>query len=104
MVEVKVNPGVCGLNSIINIESEDMQNVELHIQSDCPYIQKMAEELKELDGFNECFAKVGDGQVYQAANKHCKHAACPVPAAIIKGIEVACELALPRNVEISISK
>ena len=35
MVEVKVNPGVCGLKSIIKVNSEDMQNVLIEIITDC---------------------------------------------------------------------
>lgn len=36
--------------------------------------------------------------------RNIKHAACPVPSAIIKGVEVACGLALPKDVEIKIAK
>jgi L-fucose isomerase-like protein len=61
-------------------------------------------ELKEVDGFEECFSKLGDSTVYELAKKYCKHAACPVPSAIVKGIEVACSLALPRDVEFHITK
>ena len=58
----------------------------------------------KVNGYEECFSKLGDSRVYELAKKHCQHAACPVPAAIIKGIEVVCGLALPRDVEIRISK
>lgn len=43
-------------------------------------------------------------KIYELAKKYCKHAACPVPSAIIKGVEVACGLALPKDVEIRIAK
>jgi len=38
------------------------------------------------------------------AAKHCKHAACPVPSGIIKAIEVAAGLALPKDASIQVSK
>lgn len=104
MATVTVNPGVCGFITAIRAESEDMQNAVLDIQTDCPYIKAMAGELKEVDGFTECFAKVGDGEVYKAAKKYCKHAACPVPSGMLKAVEVACGLALPKDVEFKISK
>lgn len=104
MVEVKVNPGVCGLNTTINVNSDDMQTAVIEIKTDCPNIKPMELELKEVDGFEECFAKIGDSKVYEMAKKYCKHAACPVPTAIIKGIEVACGLALPKDVEVRITK
>jgi hypothetical protein len=64
----------------------------------------MSQELKEVDAFEEYFSKFGNSKVYELAKKFCKHPACPVPSAIIKGIEVACGLALPKDVEITISK
>ncbi|MHB1443957.1 MAG: DUF6951 family protein [Candidatus Humimicrobiaceae bacterium] len=36
--------------------------------------------------------------MYETCRKYCKHAACPVPSGIIKAIEVACRLALPKDV------
>jgi hypothetical protein len=104
MVEVKVNPGVCGLNTVIKVNSEDMQNAVIEIVTECPNIKPMEQELKEVDGYEECFSKLGDSKVYELAKKYCKHAACPVPSAIIKGIEAACGLALPKDVDIKITK
>jgi hypothetical protein len=104
MIEVKVNPGVCGFITTIKVSSEDMQTAVIEISTDCPNIKPLEQELTEADGFEECFSKLGDSKVYELARKYCKHAACPVPSAIIKGIEAACGLALPKDVEIRISK
>jgi hypothetical protein len=38
------------------------------------------------------------------AAKHCKHAACPVPSGIIKAVEVASGLALPKDASIQVSQ
>lgn len=103
MAVVEVNPGVCGLKTIVKVISDDMQNAVVEITTECPNIKPMEQELKEVDGFEECFSKLGDSKVYELAKKYCKHAACPVPSAILKGIEVACGLALPRDVEFRIS-
>lgn len=104
MIKVNVNPGICGLNTEIQVESEDMQTAEIVINSDCQYIKSIAQELKEVDGYAECFAKFGDSEIYQLAHKYCKHPGCPVPAALIKGVEVACGLALPKDADIKITK
>ena len=104
MAEVKINAGVCGFHTIVKIDSEDMQNVVIDFATECPNLKPLEKELKEVDGFKECFSKIGDSEVYELGKKYCKHAACPVPSAIIKGIEVACRLALPRDVEFKISK
>jgi hypothetical protein len=104
MTEVKVNAGVCGFQTIIRVTSEDMQTAMIEMDTQCPNLKPMSQELKEVDSFEECFSKFGDSKVYELAKKFCKHPACPVPSAIIKGIEVACGLALPKDVEITISK
>ena len=104
MATVTVNPGVCGLKSTIKADSEDMQNAVLNIESQCSFIQAMAKEIKEVDGFTECFGKLGDGTIYQSAKKYCKHASCPVVSGILKSVEVACGLALPADVNMKISK
>lgn len=104
MAEVKVNPGICGFKTKIKVNSEDMQNAIVKIITECPNIKPLEHELTEVDGFAECFSKLGESKVYELAKKYCKHPACPVPSAIIKGIEVACGLALPKDVEIKITK
>lgn len=104
MAIVEVAPGICGLKTLLELTTDDLQMVKVEIQSDCPHIMAMGEELLELDGYVECFAKYSESAIYKAAEKHCKHLACPVPTAIIKGMEIACGLALPKDVIISVRK
>jgi len=104
MVKVEVNPGICGFVSNINYTLADNQTVIIDFATTCPNLKPLEAELKQADGYKECFAKVGDSGIYQVFRKYCVHAACPVPVAVIKGIEVASSLALPQNVEIKISK
>lgn len=104
MITVTVDAGVCGMKTIIKAHSEDMQQVQLTIDSGCPDIQKAAEELKTVEGMQEAFGKVGDTTVYQVLRQHCKHAACPVPAGIVKAVEAAAGLALPKDVSITMEK
>jgi hypothetical protein len=104
MIIVEVEPGICGLRSRIKIVSGDMQHADIEIESDCPDIRELAAEIGEVDGYAEVFAKVGQSSVYEFARKHCKHAACPVPMAIVKGVEAAIGAALPKDVHVKISK
>ena len=104
MVEVKVNPGICGLCSTIKCDSDDMQEVKVDFATDCPSLKPLEQELDTVDGYEICFAKLGDGPIYALGHQYCKHPGCPVPAALIKGIEVACGLALPKDAEITIEK
>jgi len=104
MVHVQAEAGICGFTTRITVASIDKQRVRLDIDSQCPNLKPLKEELQSVDGFAEVFANVGESPLYEIVKKHCKHAACPVPVAIIKGIEVECGLALPKEVKITIVK
>ena len=104
MAYVKVNAGICGFITDIKADSEDSQMAQLEITTNCPNYKALEQELTEVDAYEECFAKLGEGKIYKVCAKYCKHAACPVPSGIIKAVEVACGLALPRNVSFEIEK
>ena len=104
MVQVKVDPGICGQKTCIKLAQLDSQKIKIDIQSDCPDINKLGEEIGEVDAYDEIFANIGSSPVYNKACKYCGHAACPVPMAILKGIEVASGLALAKDVNIEIEK
>ncbi len=98
----RVDAGICGFKTIIEASLKERKIVEISMQTECPDLKPMAEELREVDAYKECFAKVGESPVFHLARKYCKHAACPVPTAVIKAVEVAAKLALPKNVEIEL--
>jgi len=77
---------------------------KLVISSDCKDIQKLAEDLKQVNPFQEISFRQSIPQTIQLGMQHCSHAACPVPVGIIKAIEVEAKLALPSDVSIKLSK
>ena len=102
MTKSVIKAGVCGFKTMVKAESSDGQNVSLQIESGCQDIQKIAESLREVDAFSAVFGKMTDSPVYQLAVEHCSHTACPVPMGILKTIEAAASLALPKDVSVSI--
>jgi len=104
MARVTVEPGICGFLTTIEAGMEGRRDVKLAIETKCPNLAPLKEELTVVDGRNECFARLGESQIYQVSQKYCKHAACPVPSAIHKAVEVACQMALPKDVHMTISK
>ena len=104
MAKATVHAGVCGFTTVIDAESDDGQDVTLQIHTDCPNYKPLEGKTCEADAFEACFAKVGEGFAYELCRPYCKHAACPVPAGIIKAIEAACGLALPREARIEVEK
>lgn len=100
MKQAKVKAGICGFTSEIKGSSQDRRLVDIEFRTTCPNLKPLEEELKQVDAYKECFAKFGDSPVFQMVRKYVRHAACPVPTAILKEIEVAAQLALPENVAI----
>jgi hypothetical protein len=103
MAKAEIFAGNCGYNTEVEA-SMNGKTVKLNITSDCPAMQKMAEELKEVDPYKEISFKRAMPTIHEAGHKHCTHAACPVPVGIIKAVEIEAQLALPTDVTIKLSK
>ena len=49
-VKVTVDPGVCKLGTVINAKmSDDMMHVDFQVESACPHINKLAQEVKSVE-------------------------------------------------------
>jgi len=103
MAKSEISSGVCGHTTTVEA-TMDGKVCRLHITSSCKAIQQLAEELPEVDPMKEISAKRATPKTLEMGLKHCYHAACPVPVGIIKAVEVASRLALPKDVVIKISK
>jgi hypothetical protein len=97
-----IRSGVCGFTVHATAQCEDAVHVSLKIESDCPNYQKVAEELHEVDAFQELFGDKREGTVWKTCDRHSPHASCPVPVGLLKLVEVAAGLALPQTVSIEI--
>lgn len=104
VTKAEIDSGVCGFKTQVMAERGDQYRVRLEVESECPDIQKLAEELKEVNAFEEISFRKGVPFILELGQKHCSHAACPVPSGIIKAVEVEAGLALPKAVTIRITK
>jgi len=100
MTRVTVDGGACGYRATIEVEKIDRHTVRVTIHSECEQITAMNPDLAELNWRRGVFCKMSESCVYQSASQHIKHAACPIPAAILKAIEVEVGIALPKDVVI----
>ncbi|MDR0308843.1 MAG: hypothetical protein LBH87_02830 [Coriobacteriales bacterium] len=100
MTKLTIDPGVCGFITKVEAVTEDGMEVKLSIESDCPGVGKLVENLGDtFNAFDICMKAPGDGPLYDYAREHFPHhGACPSVAGITKAIEAECSLALPRNV------
>jgi len=99
MTRVVVNPGICGKSVTAEVVKVGKRRVGIKITTDCEIVTKMGESLAELDQRDILKPHV-HSEVYKCASRCHLHAACPVPMAIIKAVEVEGGLALPRPVSI----
>ncbi|SHI57919.1 DUF6951 family protein [Parasporobacterium paucivorans] len=103
MTKVKVDPGICGLKTVIEATSmEDDMEVQLKVVSACESVRNMMQELGDtFDTYDICLKKPGTGPFFAyASEKFPGHCGCPTIAGIIKCAEVECNLALPKDTEI----
>lgn len=96
MAKVLIDSGICGYTTTAAGKLQDGV-CKLEIHSDCPAIERLGAELTEVDPYQEISFRRSMPRTYELGMKHCTHAACPVPAGIIKVIEVASGLALPQD-------
>jgi hypothetical protein len=97
VARVEIFGGVCGFTTIIRASLEQKRMVQLKVESECPNWQKVQGQLKRVDAYKELFGKLHEGEVYRLSSPFIPHPACLVPAGIMKAVEVAAGLALPRD-------
>ncbi len=97
---VTVEPGICGFSCIISAQEAKKRTVQLEISgSECEQIQRLSEILNEIT-LKELFTPLTRNPIFISAERAGCHSACPVPAAVVKTVEVAMGMALPREVRI----
>jgi hypothetical protein len=103
LAKAEIASGICGFTTTVEAR-QDGSKVRLVIESDCAAIQRLGEELTEVEPFQEISFRGQGPQTLKMGAKYCTHAACPVPVGIIKAIEVEAGLALPADALIKLSK
>jgi hypothetical protein len=97
---VKADPGVCGFVSRIEVQRKAKYVVSLRVtESGCKHVNRLFENLREIN-LRELFAPVSKNAVFLSAERAGCHPSCPVPVAALKAVEVAMEMALPREASI----
>jgi hypothetical protein len=103
MARTQVISGDCGYSATIDVVSLDDKHVQVRVRSECDQITAMNPDLANIQWKgkgHEVFKGLSESVVYRSADKHIRHQGCPIPAAIIKTIEVEVGIALPQDVTI----
>ncbi len=99
MAKVKVDPGQCGMKTVIEVTKKDKGAYELRITSPCDMAMKLAEEMPTLTSA-DAFKKLLENPVYKKGATCIRHVACPLPCAVLKALEVEAGFGVPRDVTI----
>lgn len=104
---VVVDAGICGFQSRIHAESDDLQSVTFKVASGCEKVRAFGEALiakGPVDGYAEIRAGA-EGVVLTTARECLKGccAACAVPVGAFKAMQVAAGVALPKDVTLKIA-
>jgi len=100
MTKVVVDSGACGFTTVIRAEKGPERTVALTVESGCEMVRAMAAEIARL-GRGDALAGILKNPVYLAAGRHLRHAACPVPAAVLKALEVEAGLNVKKDATIT---
>ncbi len=103
MTTVIVNSGACGFVVTIKAEKTGSGKIAISLDTDCEMVKEMLKDIATLDRM-AAFSGFLNNPVYKSAAKHLKHAACPVPGAILKALEVEAGLNVPRDAAIVFEK
>jgi len=103
LARAEIFSGICGFTTIVEAQMKGSY-CTLSIESEFEAIQRFSENLPEVDPFRKITFKGKGSLILQLAQKYCFHAVCPVPVGIIKALEIAAGLALPKNATIELSK
>ena len=97
---VTVDPGICGFGCRIKVRKQNPRQVTIEIrESECQQIHRLSGRLKEMS-LKDLFLPLTRNPVYIAAEKAGCHPSCVIPCAVLKTVEAALKMALPRTVHI----
>jgi len=103
MASSEIDSGICGFCTTVRTR-QDGRVVRLEFETECSFVESLAEHLTEVDPFTEISYRGEGPTTLRLAAEHLQHPACPVPSGIIKAIEVESGLALPKDASIKPSK
>lgn len=103
MTRAEVDAGSCKFVTRISVERHG-KRVEIRITSGCEKVKTFAEDVKSLVWTKEVLVGMCDSAIYSAATRARLHPGCPVPAAVIRAVEIETGAATPKAVRMEFEK
>ncbi len=100
MAFITADPGICGFACTVRACKSGKRTVTVEITgSECQQVKRLADSLTEMT-LKDLFLPLTRNPVYIAAEKSGCHPSCAIPSAVLKAVEVAMDMALPKDVRI----
>ena len=97
---IKVDPGICGFSCRVQAWRKEKRVAGLEISgSQCEMIHELSTLLDEIT-IKNLFLPLTSNPIFLSAEQAGCHLACPVPVAIVKSVEAALGLSIPKDVAI----
>lgn len=102
MSKLTYDPGICGFTGTVTVTTNDDDELEIYVETECPAVNGMFEALgHEFDPFELCMKKPGEGPLYEWARENFPgHSGCSAIPAILKAVEVEANMALSKDCSI----
>jgi hypothetical protein len=75
------------------------RTLKVAIDSECEMVRDLGMHVEAVRA-ESVLARWSESEIHRHASRCIKHAACPVPMAVLKAIEVEAGLAVPRDVTV----
>ena len=108
-IRTHINPGICNFDTVVTAETEDNQNVTFEFVSECETIKEFGKQIGEISPV-DAVKTLGpeENPILSRARKLLQTKgccdACVVPAGTVKTMQVAANLALPKDVSLTITR
>lgn len=99
MTRLEAHPGVCGFTAQVTAAMDNSGMVRVTVETECELLQQGGCEELTLDPMALLRPGGGPGLICQGG-----HAACVIPVAVVKAVEVEAGLALPRDARITFAQ
>ncbi len=100
-MKIIVDPGACRMVTTIFLQRNQGRMVSLGcLDSECERIQLLSNFIETVS-LKEIFLPISTNPVFRAAENAKLHPSCPVPIAILKGMETVLGMAVSKGVSIS---
>ncbi|MCP8304413.1 MAG: hypothetical protein H3Z50_02955 [archaeon] len=87
VTKVSVDIPICGKKAMVTAEKDSSSKIDIIIESDCEYIRRLAENLKEIDIKDACMS-FDENPIFISAKNSNVTVTCLVPCAIVNAVWV----------------